>query len=355
MLTHIARNEELWDAFVLGNGGGFLQSWGWAQFQESLGRNVYRYRIDRPGSGEAHEDTVSQFSLIIHPLPLGRRYAYVPRGPVMRAGESDIGARFQTFIGSLRELIGREGLVFARVEFPYERPDGAIGADEIGKSGFRSVRAVQPADTVIIDLEKGEEELLAAMHQKTRYNIRVAERHGVIVREAEFANAEAFRHDVELFWRMLDETAGRDKFHTHPKGYYEKMLDVLSAKKHSGSLKVRLMFAEHKGQAVAAAAIAEYGDTVTYLHGASLSSSRQVMAPYLLHWRIMAEAKRDGRKKYDLWGVAPSDDPAHPWAGITRFKTGFGGARVSYVGAWELPGSAFWYTLYRYAKRFRNV
>ena len=69
----------------------------------------------------------------------------------------------------------------------------------------------------------------------------------------------------------------------------------------------------------------------------------------------MSEAKAAGFKHYDFWGVAPSDDPEHPWAGITRFKTGFGGRRESYLGAWELPGNAVWYNLYRFAKRFKNV
>lgn len=359
MLTHTARNEELWDAFVLGNGGGFLQSWGWSQFQEALGRTVYRYRIDEPDQGDAeketHEDTIAQFSVILHPLPFGRQYAYIPRGPVLKGSATETDAHFQTFIAALRELVERENAVFARVEFPYPAVGGPIGREQIEEAGFDQVKSVQPADTIIIDLAKSEDEILAGMHYKTRYNIRVAERHGVVVREAERGNAGLFRHDVDLFWSMLDETADRDKFHTHAKKYYETMFDALSEKKHAGLLKVRLVFAEHNGQAVAAAAVAEFGDTLTYLHGASLSSSRQVMAPYLLHWKLLSEAKRKGLAKYDLWGVAPTDEQEHPWAGITRFKRGFGGERISYVGAWELPGNAFWYTLYRYAKRFRNV
>lgn len=359
MLTHVTRNEEQWDAFVLAHGGGFLQSWGWSQFQEAIGRQVYRFRVDRPGGKageESHEDTIAQFLLVYHPLPFGRRYAYVPRGPIVTTadGPEKSYAYLETCTGALRETIRREGAVFARVEWPWPVGSEIIPREGLGHWGFKPVRSVQPADTIVVDLARPEDAILAGMHQKTRYNVRLAEKHGVTVREARHDHAHLLQHDVDLFWRMLDETAARDKFHTHEKSYYASMIDVLSPKKSSG-LRVRLMFAEFEGKAIAAALIGEYGGTTTYLHGASLGEYRRVMAPYLLHWSVMKEAKRRGASAYDLWGVAPSDDPEHPWAGITRFKTGFGGDRVGYLGAWELPGDAFWYTLYRYAKRFRNV
>lgn len=356
MLTHVTRNEEQWDAFVLRHGGGFLQSWGWSQFQEALGRGVFRFRVDGPGEEDGHADTIAQFLLVYHALPLGRRYAYVPRGPVVALdrGPSSAKAYVETCAGALRETVRREGAVFARVEWPWATGTEPVTPEDVAKIGFRPVRAVQPADTVIMDLRKGEEELLAGMHQKTRYNVRLAEKRGVTVRDGRHDNAQALRDDVETFWKMLSETAARDKFHTHERDYYATMVDVLSAKKSAG-LRVRLVFAEHEGTPIAAALVGEFGGTATYLHGASLASHRQLMAPNLLHWTIMREAKARGLAAYDLWGVAPSDDPDHPWAGITRFKTGFGGERTSYLGAWELPGDPFWYTVYRYAKRFRNV
>ncbi|HTM69058.1 MAG TPA: peptidoglycan bridge formation glycyltransferase FemA/FemB family protein [Candidatus Binatia bacterium] len=356
MLTHVTRNEEEWDAFVLRHGGGFLQSWGWSQFQEALGRKAYRFRVDGPGETEGHPDTIAQFLLIYHTLPLGRRYAYLPRGPVVALDDGPVAARgfVQTCAGALRETVRREGAVFARVEWPWEAGTEPLAVEDIAALGFRPVKAVQPADTVIMELTKSEEELLAGMHHKTRYNARLAEKHGVTVREGRHDNAQALREDIDLFWSMLSETATRDKFHTHEKAYYATMIDVLSAKKSAG-LRVRLVFAEHEGKPIAAALVGEFGATATYLHGASLASHRQLMAPNLLHWTIMKEAKKRGLAAYDLWGVAPTDDAEHPWAGITRFKTGFGGKRVSYLGAWELPGDPLWYTVYRYAKRFRNV
>ena len=349
--TTVARDEAVWDAFVQANGGSFLQSWSWSVFQEAAGRPVLRFRV--AGGREGTEGTVAQFLLIVHRLPLGARYAYIPRGPVIAAA-GDAPGNFQAFLGAVHETLRRESCLFARLEPPFLRSGDLIGAGALEEEGLVPVRAVQPADTVIIDLGRSEAELLAAMHPKTRYNIRLAEKHGVTVREAAYDGERPAAADLESFWRLLAATAERDKFHTHPRAYYEKMLDILSPRR-GGGLKVRLVFAEHEGRPVAATVMAAYGDTLTYLHGASDAAYRRLMAPNLLHWRLMTEAKRQGLAKYDLWGVAPNDDPEHPWAGITRFKTGFGGRRESYLGAWELPMDEFWYNLYRFAKRFRNV
>ena len=359
LTTHSARNEEFWDAFVHENGGGFLQSWGWSRFQEAVGRTVYRFRIDRSsdsGGEVGHKDTVIQFTLMAHGLPFGFKYAYVPRGPIMlKGGEKDEAKeRLGTFIAAVRDAIKRKGYIFSRVEFPWTVDERPVASKDIQSRGFVRVNDVQPTHTTIVDLDAGENELLAQMHSKTRYNIRVAKRHGVVIREACRDNAHLFRHDIDVFWGLLAETSFRDSFHTHAKSYYEKMLDALSPKKGVG-MSCRLHFAEYQGKAIAAAITTEYGNTVTYLHGASVAEFRKVMAPNLLHWELIRQAKADGFGHYDFWGIAPPDEPEHRWAGITRFKTGYGGRVESYIGAWELPGNYFLYTLYKYAKRFRNT
>lgn len=346
MLQAISRNDEQWNGFVLDNGGGFLQSWEWGSFQEESGRKVFRFRLD------TESGTVAQFNVIFHRLPFAQQYAYVPTGPLVRRDGSER-SHFEACIAALRRSVGDGNPMFVRVEPSVIRGGGFIGEKDMKALGLRRVKAVQPEDTVIADLTRSEDEMLAAMKQKTRYNIRLAEKRGVTVRVADYDNAHAFRNDCETFWRLLDETAERDKFYSHDKAHYDKMLDVLSPKKHGG-LTVGLMFAEYEGEPVAAVMLASFGDTVTYLHGASSSAHRNVMAPFLLHWRAMREAKSRGFTKYDFWGVAPEGAPSdHPWSGITRFKTGFGGERMSYLGAWELPRNRIWYNLYRCAKRFR--
>jgi len=347
MLHSVSRNDEQWNGFVLDNGGGFLQSWEWGEFQEEAGNKVFRFRLDTESGGPA-----AQFTVIFHSLPFGLQYAYIPMGPLVRRDGSER-SHFEASIAALKRSVGDSDPVFVRVEPHVSKRDGSVGESDMERLGLNPTRAVQPADTVVVDLGRSESELLAAMHQKTRYNVRLADKKGVTVRPAHYDNAHAFRQDVETFWRLLDETAERDKFHAHGKDYYAKMLDVLSPRKHGG-LSVGLMFAEYGGKPVAAVLLASFGDTVTYLHGASSSEHREMMAPHLLHWRAIQEAKRRGFTKYDFWGVAPEDaDDGHSWAGITRFKTGFGGERVSYLGAWELPRRHVWYQVYRLAKSFR--
>ncbi|MFH2062539.1 MAG: peptidoglycan bridge formation glycyltransferase FemA/FemB family protein, partial [bacterium] len=191
------------------------------------------------------------------------------------------------------------------------------------------------------------------MKPKTRYNIRLAEKRGVTVRQADPLDGATYAKDIASFQSLLAETADRDEFRTHSPDYYEQMLRSLAVNK-SDEMSVRLFLAEHDGQPLAGALVSGFGDMATYLHGASSSEKRELMAPHQLHWQIMLWAKQAGFRKYDFWGVAPEGAAAdHPWAGVTRFKLGFGGERKSYVGTWELPGHRFWYAAYRLAKRGR--
>jgi peptidoglycan pentaglycine glycine transferase (the first glycine) len=317
-----------WDAFVAGNGGSFLQSWDWGEFQIALGRNVERI---------AEADVAC--TMLTLPLPFGRRYAYCPRGPVLRK-DADPKA-IVTIVDLLKSRMAtKTDFLRFEPEFPAARTDIAM---TLQGTGFVRGPETQPAHTSIIDLTRAETELLAAMHQKTRYNIRVAERNGVKVR----IMREPARGDRDAFWQLLDETADRDGFSTHERQYYETMFDVLGAS-------VSLAIAEHAGTAIAAALLIDFAGRRTYLHGASSSQQRNLMAPYLLHWEAMRQAKSAGMLSYDFWGVAPAESPDHPWAGISRFKRGFGGEDVAYLGTWELPFHRFWYTVYRQAKRFRR-
>lgn len=354
MVTHVAvTDHQSWDGFVASHGGGFLQSWDWSLFQEKLGRIAYRYRVaaDAPAQGE-----LAQFLMLELPLPFGQKYGYLPRGPVLACDPGDGKAllpHLDAVVAALREIAVRDRLTFVRIEWPW--PSGAAGltAQDLRSRGFVPAPPMQPAHTSVVQLGRSEEELLGAMHPKTRYNVRVAERHGVVVRQG---SGDA---DFEAFWSLLAETAKRDNFHTHARDYYAKMFAQLAgtppADGPERDLRVRLWLAEREGRAIAAALTAEFGDTVTYLHGASRSGDRKYMAPYLLHWRIIADAKARGFARYDFWGTAPNDDETHPWAGITRFKKGFGGSDEAYLGAWELPVRPRWYSAYRFAKRIRGA
>jgi lipid II:glycine glycyltransferase (peptidoglycan interpeptide bridge formation enzyme) len=318
MITRVT-DPKGWNEEVLRLGGGFLQSWEWGEVQRALGFDVLRFRS---GSGLAQ--------VLRRPLPLGKSYWYCPRGPL---GELD-----------LRELARESGIAkgsFLRFE-PLEAPS------KQKLTAVKKCLPVQPERTIIVDLRNDEATLLARMREKTRYNVRLAERKGVRVYRATTV-------DIDAFLELMRETAGRDGFRAHPAGHYRTTLEMLAGEMAPGPRPTAsLWFAEHDGRILAANLMISFGDTVTYLHGASSRLRREVMAPYLLHWTIMREAKAHGLGNYDFWGVAPEDaGPKHPWAGISRFKRGFGGEEVEYPGTFDLPLDRFWYTLYSLARRAR--
>jgi lipid II:glycine glycyltransferase (peptidoglycan interpeptide bridge formation enzyme) len=204
----------------------------------------------------------------------------------------------------------------------------------------------------LLDLSKSEDDLLKAMHEKTRYNIRLAGRKAL--RLAISNQQPAISHDnFENFWRLMRETAKRDGIRLHPKTYYQKMGEVLSGA--NSNVKYLISNIQYQKEWLAAGVFIGFGDTFTYVHGGSSSEHRELMAPYLMHWEAIKFAKNAGYRYYDFGGVNPEDatnqDFRPKWAGITRFKRGFGGFIQSYAGAYDLPFNKTGYKLYRLIKK----
>lgn len=300
----------------------FLQSNDWLEFQESLGRKVFRYDQDGIKAG-----------IIKLPLWFGRSYLYVPHGPAinfnaMIAGEQN---PVRQFLQYLKELGKKEKAIFIKAE-PLIDHIAQVLAE---KKKFRRVkREIQPAKTVVIDLTLSEDELKEKMHHKTRYNIGVAERHGIQIRES---------NDLEAFWKLLKKTTKRDRFFSHPKEYYQKLLDFFEEGR---EIKVKLFLAYQENKPLAGAVILFYCGTAYYLYGASDYSYRQMMAPYLLHWKIIQELKQLGLAQYDWWGI----DSRH-WPGVTRFKLNWGGWTVEHPGSFDWRLSWWWYQAYKIARK----
>jgi lipid II:glycine glycyltransferase (peptidoglycan interpeptide bridge formation enzyme) len=172
----------------------------------------------------------------------------------------------------------------------------------------------------VIDLQRSEQEILLRMKQKTRYNIRLAEKKGVTVRAWD---------NIDAFHRMLLLTGRRDGFGVHARGYYQRVYDLL----HPGQMG-ELLLAEYEGKPLAALFVARHGDRAYYLYGASTEEERNRMPTYLVQWEAMKWARAFGCKEYDLWGV-PDEEEATLEAnfekrsdglwGVYRFKRGFGG------------------------------
>lgn len=315
--------SSVWETFQVSHPWAqFTQSWAWGEFRRTQGVRVKRFALI--------EDTgewLAAAQMEFRPRRFGVGYWFAPRGPVFSAHLD--AERIRTVFSSFIELLLKQNLehaLFWRFE-----PAVEVGAPEgLMPMRFRRNDGLNPSSTILLDLAPSPEELLAALHQKTRYNIRLAAKHGVTTRLASKPG------DLEAFLHLMDETASRDGFVQHDREYLKATYAFLE---HEGMARIRV--AEHGGKALAANLEILYGDTVTYLYGSSSSEARHVMAPFALHWDAISQAKRDGFGQYDFWGANPESKATFAykdsWEGITRFKRGWGGRQVDLYGTWDLP------------------
>ncbi len=330
------QDRDAYTRFVTGHGGGILQSWQWGEFQRKLNRKVWRLLL-ATNSGKH----LAAATIIKNPLAQGKSYFYCPRGPVLAASPNPEKV-WQLLLDKIDDLVISERPVFLRCD--PESSDPAIAEQLLGH-GFRKLDwEIQPKDTNIVDLTGDEADVLHRMKPKARYNIHLAARRGVII--------EHFRDGGRMkdFWELMRQTSHRDGFAPHPYLYYFNLMETL------GRLSAaELVLATYQRRPLAGAIVSYFGDTATYLHGASSDRFRQVMAPYAVQWAAMLGARARGCARYDLGGVSPEvADEKHDWAGISRFKRGFGGKDVSYIGAFDRAYDRLWYRIYRMGRWIRR-
>lgn len=341
---------------------GFMQSRFWARFKAEYGWVPHYFVAD----GERGEASRSEPSRELPLLTLSRRLApgftitYAPHGP--EAGVIDSDADHPGGLASIAATVAdtlEPRPVFVRFDLPMEAPTSlASGTGRPVQGLARAPVDVQPPNTVLIDLTSEEDDILAAMKSKTRYNVRLAAKKGVVVREGGVgpeappaSGSETGTDDLDRWYALYRETAERDRIAIHSPAYYRSLFDT--ARGFSG-VECSLLVAEHDGELLSGVIILRYGETATYLYGASSNRKRNVMAPYALQWEAMRRARSAGARSYDLFGIPPADDPSHPMHGLYRFKTGFGGRIVHRLGGWDYPASPARYTLYRGAERVRT-
>lgn len=302
------------------NQASFLQSPEWEEFQTKLGRRAWR---------------VQDVLIVRHTISRSRlNYLY--------AGRPGLPERIEPFLDEARKIARDEQSLLLRVDRAELVKD--VSANDAVAAYGRMGHPLQPQRTVILDLSQSEDQLLAAMREKTRYNIRLSEKKGVAVKKVLRRTA---KEDFEVFWSMLERTARRNKFHTHGRWHYEMLIETRSA--HFSN---ELFFAEYEGKPIAAAMVNFYQPTfgvpgvAAYLHGASSDEARSAMAPYALHWHIAREAGQRGFGWYDLWGIDEKK-----WPGVTRFKRGFGGTEIAYAPPVEIVYRPLIAGMYRIARR----
>lgn len=291
-------------------------------------------------------ERVNDVLLLFRPLPFGLSLAYVPRGP--QAVEANPAAA--TLLTRLDSAARRRRAILLKVE--PDLPDLPEHAQTLAGLGFRpSPHTVQPRRSIVLDLAGSEDDVLARMKQKTRYNIRLAGKKGVAARPA------ATPADVTAFTDLMRATGERDRFGVHAPAYYRAAFDLFQPLGQCA-----LILAEWEGRLLAGVMAFILGERAWYFYGASADEERQRMAPYLAQWEAIRWARAQGARWYDLWGVPDEDEAALEaqfesrqdglW-GVYRFKRGWGGRLVRSVGAWDRVYNPLLYAAYRLYLRAR--
>lgn len=340
----------------------FLQSDEWLKFQESVGKKTFHVE-DECKPKEDEGSFCVWANIVAHKLPIVGEYLYIPRGPIMIGKKDKNILRIEDVRKTLEYifwLAKDNGAGWIRFD-PRSEKDLILMGEAIKKSGRRNEKFeitkaphdVQPREIFVIDISKSEEQLLSEMKSKTRYNIRLAEKKGVGVyaitkkQDTNFKQVSNPKSQIpimdalEEFLRLNRETAKRDGIITHADEYYRKMVETLPEEM------ISMYMAEFQGKIIAANLVIFFEDTATYAHGASSNDHRDVMAPYLLQWKQIRDARQSGCKYYDFGGIK-SQKPGS-WEGITRFKTGFSTKTepIVFPGSYDIIINPRKYSIYK--------
>ncbi|MDX9913592.1 MAG: peptidoglycan bridge formation glycyltransferase FemA/FemB family protein [Candidatus Moranbacteria bacterium] len=327
------------DEFIQKNSpcGGFLQSQQWINFQNKFG--IRSLIIS---------DRNFWSNILEYKLPLVGKYFYVPRGPVCEKNINE--DELSNVMGDLIKLAKINKAAWIRID----NFDGKI-RKTLEKNKNKVVKAphdMQPKQLFIIDINKSEEDILAKMKPKTRYNIRLASKKGVQIEMVK--NLKNNKEKIEKFLDLIEKTGDRKGINFHPRKYYREMFENIDENN------LRLYLANYKNKIVAGAIMIVYGEMAVYLHGASNDDDKNVMAPFLLQWQMIKDAKNLGVLKYDFGGVSIGEDDKErekKWLGVTRFKQGFSknNRPVEFSGSYDIIINPIKYWTYRLIQKIKSV
>ncbi len=288
------------------------------------------------GEESSPEAAASILTRSLGRLPV--KIQYIPKGPIVRPNL----AAWERILLELEARARDSRALFIKID-PDVDADSELGRALIGLLQERgwvfSADQIQFRNTVLSDLTVGEEALLAGMKQKTRYNIRLAGRRGVVVTPSD---------DFDAFYHLYAETSARDGFLIRPRDYYLQVMNRLQSRGLG-----QLLLARHADALVAGLFLFRFGPTAWYFYGASSNRGRRNMPTYLLQWEAMRWAMAQGCAIYDWWGAPDELNESDPMWGVYRFKEGFGGRFTRWIGAWDYAPNR---TLYRaYAQTMPKV
>jgi peptidoglycan pentaglycine glycine transferase (the first glycine) len=304
-------HDKAWDTFLETQAtAGFMQTSWWADFLVTLGWGHFGIVL------KDGETIVGGTRVMTHTYDSGKSYYYIPEGPVLPEDDEDGEQVFQYIRNYITEKCKHDQNTISHLHLETrwtELPEFI--------NGFLQPRGwMEPRTTLYINLLSDESALLAQMKPKGRYNIGLARRRGVTIVE------DLSLQGLEDFYAIYNDTTDRHELRKKKRSYFHAMLARLAAFG-QGSI----FFAEYQGKRIATALVIYFGRRATYFYGGSLTAHRDVMAPYLMHFEIMLKAKARGCEWYDLYGVAPVDEPDHKWANISVFKRKLGGQDMKFV------------------------
>lgn len=340
-----------------------MQSWEWGAVREAEGKAVVRFVVPLTNSSQSmSRDLV--FQMTIHPIPYTTySIGYIPKSAWPPT----------EFLQYLKSYCLKQRILFVKFE-PNEL--------ETKKLKFEIPNVVSSSHPLftpwnqVLDISQSEDVLLGAMHPKTRYNIKLAAKKGVTVSEMNTDEGYA------IFEKLYFDTTKRQGYRGHLPAYHKNIWEHLKVESQTSKvgrldsvvipanagilpesphlttdcskLEARLLIATYQGEPLAAFQVWHFKDTIYYTYGGSSEKHRNFMAANLLMWETVRLGRSLGANTLDMWGsLPPNHDDTDPWAGFTRFKSGYGTKFVQYVGSYDLVAHSFLYHLYTLAQTLR--
>lgn len=305
-----------------------LQTYEWGEFREKT-----RVKVIRRGIYEK-EKLIGGFQLTIHKIPhTPFTIGYLPKGEEPT----------EEILAELEKIGKQENCIFMQLE------------PNLTQSSEFKVQSLVPAAhplftkyTFVLDLTQSEEELLKNMHSKTRYNIKIARKHNVIIEEDNSDKAFAD------YLKLTNETTTRQKFYAHTKNYHRQQWETLPHTVKKNQLSSHLFLAKYNEKVLTAWIVFVFKDALYYPYGASSSENREVMASNLIAWEVIRYGKKIGLKTFDMWGaLGPEPNTNDPWYGFHNFKQKYGPEHIEFVGSYDLVINPLLYQGYKLADKLR--
>lgn len=329
--------KSVWDKFVLSqNPQSFLQSWNWGETYKQYGETIWRLGFYKGGK-------LVGVALLIGQNAKRGKHILIPGGPLIEWGNNSL---VSFVFKSIQSVAKNYGAWFVRMR--PELVDTPENIKQVRQLGFvKAPMHLNAENTWVLSVEKSEEELLSGMRKNTRYMVRKSLQSDLSI------ESDKTSKGIATLYKLQNETVSRNKFVGFSEKFFKCQMDTFGE---DGQAELYVIRKNNKP--LAAAIILFYGDYAYYHHSGSSNKMREIPSSYYLQWYVIREARKRKLKGYNFWGIAPEGNTNHRFSGVTTFKTGFGGTRIDWVSAQDLPISSLYWATYLYEsirKRMRNL